>query len=185
MTFKTLSDILQADQRFVLVIEAQDEAGEPRPWTLGDQHELMRPLNLSSKVPTDVQEKFDTARNIFVYAWFDYELHTVAEQYGYVVVEMALKARHKMAGIEPPKRRGLAALFHSAIKHGWIQAGDYKVDAPHMPEGFFSSLDFMSTMRNHITHGEAYLSPWASQNAIARCAHFINQLFEATGAASS
>jgi len=41
----------------------------------------MRTLTLDPAVPHEVCEHFDAARNMFVYAWFGYEFHTVAEQY--------------------------------------------------------------------------------------------------------
>ncbi|WP_455387579.1 hypothetical protein [Petrachloros mirabilis] len=50
---------------------------------------------LSESAPGNVRALFDIARNLYLYAWFVYEFHNVAEQQVFACLEMALRERLK------------------------------------------------------------------------------------------
>ena len=50
-------------------------------------------------VPKGVRLHFDTARNLYLYAWFVYRFHVVAEQQALATLELALRSRLREKGV--------------------------------------------------------------------------------------
>lgn len=48
---------------------------------------------LNDNVPEKVRIHFETAKNLYLYAWFVYRFHMVAEHYVYATLELALRVR--------------------------------------------------------------------------------------------
>jgi len=68
---------------------------------------------LSDHAPDEVRIHFETGKNLFVYAWYVYRFHMVAEQHVLATLEMATRMRlEAQPGISPP--RGLSALLRAA-----------------------------------------------------------------------
>jgi hypothetical protein len=89
---------------------------------LRDQYEAIACFVLNEDVPTEVAIHFETAKNLYLYAWFAYRFFSVAEQQALASLEFALRERlqdfvaaekkkHPKA-IEP----GLKKLLGHAIK---------------------------------------------------------------------
>lgn len=86
------------------------------PMTQEDRYRLIQRYELHGDVPTDVRAHFDTARNLYLYAWFVVRFHLVAEQHAMASLEMALRKRLEAAAvideegfcerILPPKKAG-------------------------------------------------------------------------------
>src|SRR5437870_1407928 len=66
---------------------------------------------LSPAVPHDVCVHWDTARNLWLHAWFVYRFYPVAEMHAYSTLEMALRLR---LGAEGKRLRGLKKLMIKA-----------------------------------------------------------------------
>lgn len=81
--------------------------------SLDDRLCYIAQFKLFVDVPEDVQIHFETGKNLFVYAWYVYRFHMVAEQHILATLEMATRARlAAWAGGDAP--RGLAKLLRSA-----------------------------------------------------------------------
>jgi hypothetical protein len=74
---------------------------------------------LSDQVPEEVRIHFETGKNLFVYAWYVYRFHTVAEQHILATLEMATRSRFE-AHPQLIAPRGLSALLRGARTAGWI-----------------------------------------------------------------
>lgn len=99
------------------------DSGGSRPASLEDRQRLIARFVLSSAVPLEVRVHFETAKNLFLYAWFVYRFHPVAEQQALASLEFALRER-----LAPPKgengdaggRSGLSALLKRAQASGLV-----------------------------------------------------------------
>jgi len=70
-----------------------DSAGQVRPQELSDHLEAIQPYVLESTVPESVRLHFETAKNLYAYAWFVYRFYAVAEQQALSSLEFALRSR--------------------------------------------------------------------------------------------
>lgn len=89
---------------------------------LPDQHAAVALFRLNPTVPEEIRVHFETAKNLYLYAWFVFRFYPVAEQQVLASLEFALrehltefveryKAKHRN-GQEP----GLGALLKHAIE---------------------------------------------------------------------
>lgn len=62
-----------------------------RPLGQSDRHESIVDLQLLDRVPEHVRVHYDTARNLYLYAWHVYRFHVVAEHQALASLEMALR----------------------------------------------------------------------------------------------
>lgn len=58
-----------------------------------DQYEAIASFKLNETVPDDVAIHFETAKNLYLYAWFVYRFYPVAEQHVLASLEFALRER--------------------------------------------------------------------------------------------
>lgn len=56
-----------------------------------DRHESIAELQLNERVPDEITVHYDTARNVYLYAWHVYRFHVVAEQQVLASLEMAFR----------------------------------------------------------------------------------------------
>lgn len=85
--------------------------------------EAIAALQLSSEVPESVAHHFETAKNVFLYAWFVYRFHMVAEQYVLATLELALRERllkEKLIEVTEDWIPGLKLMLGKARDHGLI-----------------------------------------------------------------
>jgi hypothetical protein len=87
--------------------------------TLEQRIDYIAHFVLGDQVPEDVRIHFETGKNLFVYAWYVYRFHTVAEQHILATLEMAARSRFE-AQSQIPTPRGLSALLSGAGAAGWI-----------------------------------------------------------------
>lgn len=94
-------------------------------WTLADQHQLISGFELSDAVPIDVRVHFETAKNLYLYAWLAYRFYPVAEKHALATLEFALRERlaawldeKPKPGVKTPK--GLKQLFTWAVNEKLI-----------------------------------------------------------------
>ena len=136
---RTLDQLGLADARMQHF--ALRDGGTSRPFGQEDRYENISRFELHRDVPTEVHVHFDTARNLYLYAWFVYRFHVVAEQHALASLEMALRLRlighnvldpeGKLVTMRPPKVAGgpdrqhierpmLSRLLQLALEHGLI-----------------------------------------------------------------
>lgn len=118
------------------------EDGDFRTITQEDRYESISALGLNDSVPETIRTQFDTARNVYLYAWFVYRFHVVAEHQALSTLELALRSRLISAGVLdkdgkhtrtlPPKAQGgpprtetkkamLSRLLELASEHGLLR----------------------------------------------------------------
>jgi len=68
---------------------------------LDEHHCAVASLNVSAAVPQDVLVQFETAKNLYLYAWFVYRFFPVAEHHALTCLELGLQ--HRFSGPLPKK----------------------------------------------------------------------------------
>ncbi|MFK0376970.1 hypothetical protein [Pandoraea sp. NPDC090278] len=122
---RSLDTLCEADSRNACSLRKDTSTGELRLATSADQIADMAVFNLSSRVPTAVHIHFETAKNLYVYAWFVYRFYPVAEQQALASLEFALRTRleddaSRSASRGAKRPRGLKAWLNEALKQGAI-----------------------------------------------------------------
>lgn len=87
------ADSLRTAETAHLPDERTASLGFPNPRTLADQHALMAALHLVPEVPEKVAIAFETARNLYLYAWHVFRFYPVAQMQALAALEMGLKTR--------------------------------------------------------------------------------------------
>lgn len=158
--FRALHEVHKPDGRFEDYCTWDRDALEFRPWTLADMHEVIAEYELSAAVPEDVRVQWDTARNVWLYAWHVYRFFPLAERHAFSTFELALKTRLKC------EAGGLAKLTNKAIQQGYL---------PEEKESCVV-MEAMRHIRNVYAHGSVMLHP-AVEPSFRHCRDLIEQLF--------
>ncbi len=95
--FRTLEQLHQPDARMAYF--AVRDGSSFRPIAQKDRYESVAALALDASVPDEVRVHFDTARNVYLYAWFVYRFHVVAEHQVLATLELALRTRLISVGV--------------------------------------------------------------------------------------
>ncbi|HEY8907225.1 MAG TPA: hypothetical protein VIM63_14440 [Rhodoferax sp.] len=61
--------------------------------SLEDRHDSIREFTLLESVPLNIRVHFETAKNLYLYAWFVYRFFPVAEKHALATLEFALRER--------------------------------------------------------------------------------------------
>jgi hypothetical protein len=144
---------------------------------MGDLHSMMAQIELSSAVPTDIRDQFDTARNVFVYSWFVYEFATLAEQQCFAALESALRRRLFPTPSNESKSPGLSKLLKMATEQGYLLRKEFEMPSSTGMGELACSLDFLPMFRNHVAHGNIHLLPQGSPDLMRLCQEVIDKLF--------
>lgn len=67
--------------------------GSLSPVMLEDRHVAIREFVLNESTPHDIRVHFETAKNLYLYAWFVYRFFPVAEKHALATLEFALRTR--------------------------------------------------------------------------------------------
>ncbi len=89
------------DPRSVGFVTPDRELGEWRQLQVADYHRSVAAYSLNKAVPEDIRIHFDTARNLYLYAWFVYRFYPVAEHHVLACLELTLRERYEK---EIPKK---------------------------------------------------------------------------------
>lgn len=92
--------------------------------TLQDRYEDVCEFALNESVPNDVRVHFETAKNLYLYAWFVYRFFPVAEKHVLATLEFAL--RERLAQLYPD-RYGADAKWVPGMAKMLKQARDGKL----------------------------------------------------------
>ncbi len=126
-SFRDPERALEPDPRSNHLVKFEDYTQVPQPISLADQHDAVARFKLNAAVPEEVAIHFETAKNLYLYAWFVFRFYPVAEQQALTSLEFALreklvdfikeyKERHPKAG-----PLGLARLLSHARAEGLIR----------------------------------------------------------------
>lgn len=100
------------------------EGGKRRVFGIEDRIATISAYQLGDAVPEDVRIHFDTAKNLYVYAWFVYRFHMVAEHHALASLELALRLRLTEVGLvnrnEEPQP-ALKKLLKRALSNGLLR----------------------------------------------------------------
>jgi hypothetical protein len=88
-TLRNATSAVEPDPRTLAI--AVLGSGGPRTATLDDQHHLINQFTLRLTVPESVRIHFETAKNLYLYAWFVYRFYMVSEHYVCSTLELALR----------------------------------------------------------------------------------------------
>ncbi|MBP0607721.1 MULTISPECIES: hypothetical protein [Burkholderia] len=118
---RTIDSLHEVDMRNGFFSRWDDATGEIRPATVSGHLADVASFNLSARVPRSVRVHFETAKNLYVYAWFVYRFYPVAEQQVLTSLEFALRERlgiqmKQSSGEEAKRTRGLRNLLEEARK---------------------------------------------------------------------
>lgn len=123
--------IFDPDPRTPALVRIDSKTGLPRSITPIDQHEAVAWFQLNPMAPESVQIHFETAKNLYLYAWCVFRFYPVAEQQAFGTLEFALRerqpdfvrqyAKRHSRNIEP----GLGTLLSNAIKKGLLRNGAF------------------------------------------------------------
>lgn len=115
---------LSPDARTLMTVTVRAD-GTRSMLALEDRHEDVSQFELTLAVPLDIRVHFETAKNLYLYAWFVYRFYPVAEQQALATLEFAL--RERLAPLFPDfcssaakRLPGLSALFAKARKEKLI-----------------------------------------------------------------
>lgn len=99
---------------------------EQKPFSLTAQHALIATVELDDAVPEPVAIQFETARNLYLYAWHVYRFYMVAKTQALSALEFGLRERLPSRLPEPYQRAEqkhpmLRGLLTFAIDHGLVR----------------------------------------------------------------
>jgi hypothetical protein len=124
--------VCEPDPRSTAFARIDPTTGTARKIELSDYHEALAPLALHAGVPEDIIQQFETARNLYLYAWFIYRFYIVAEHQGLACLELALRDRLK-AEISAGKihyrgkKPSLRPLLEYAVQQGLVKNEGFEI----------------------------------------------------------
>lgn len=116
--------VCEPDPRSTMYVRIDPTNGTSRPIELADHHELISAYTLHPGVPQEIVLQFETARNVYLYAWFVYRFYPVAEHQCLTCLELALRERLKeeiRTGKVKGKRPALRLLLKYAVDSGLVR----------------------------------------------------------------
>src|SRR5882724_7876223 len=114
------------DSRVQAFARIDTETRVMRQITLADQHSAIRTHVLCPAVPEPIRIHFETAKNLYFYAWFVFRFYPVAEQQAFATLEIALRERQvefvdAYRAKQKDRDPGLGALLRNAIQNGIVR----------------------------------------------------------------
>lgn len=126
-TLRSPERLTSPDPRSSYFARHDPETGRPRPITPEDQYAAIARFVLNPNVPEEIVIHFETAKNLYMYAWFVFRFYPIAEQQAFGTLEFALRERQPdfvrqyvkrhTRGLEP----GLGVLLKNAIAHRLVR----------------------------------------------------------------
>jgi hypothetical protein len=115
---------LEPDTRALTTVALRPD-GSTSMVTLAERHAEVSQFELLPTVPKDIRIHFETAKNLYLYAWFVYRFYPVAEQQALSTLEFGLRER---LAIPYPDRYGsnstwipkLSTMLETALRDGLI-----------------------------------------------------------------
>ena len=163
---KSLDEICEPDKRQKLFLGI----------SLNGNHAKLSRIKLNRRVPVEVRQLFETAKNLSLYSWFVYRFHQVSELTAYSALEMALRLRYEKE-VGKKRRVTFRKLLGYALENNWIDNNRFSRPYRNEPDIVSGIVDSFAILRNELAHGSSTLHP----NSIATLqvvAEVINQIYE-------
>lgn len=96
---------LMPDARSVSTVALRPD-GSTSMVALAEHHADVAQFELLPTVPADIRIHYETAKNLYLYAWFVYRFYPVAEQQALITLEFAMRER---LALSYPDKYGLAS----------------------------------------------------------------------------
>ena len=106
---KSLDEICEPDKRQKLFLGI----------SLNGNHAKLSRIKLNRRVPVEVRQLFETAKNLNLYSWFVYRFHQVSELTAYSALEMVLRLRYEKE-VGKKRRVTFRKLLGYAQENNWI-----------------------------------------------------------------
>ncbi len=191
-----------ARQACLCIIESGK--GIVRAKTIDDHHAIVASYPLAPSVPKDIQIAWNTAQNLWLYAWHVWRFYPIAEMQALAVLEMSLRIRLERDAVPAPQ--GLKKLMTAAIKRGLLvdeHMEEYREmqerrlecakteekmaqefgwpkpppEPPVPPQAYCRYLvELLRNLRNHYAHGSSSLH-FSIAPTFHLCRDLINQLY--------
>src|ERR1700685_3559392 len=87
--------VCEPDPRSTMFVRIDRQNGTSRVIELADHYEQISEYVLHAGAPQEIVLQFETARNVYLYAWFVYRFYPVAEHLSLACLELALRERLK------------------------------------------------------------------------------------------
>ena len=120
------------DPRTLIFKRINVKTGEERFLNINDYHKNVEAYELHSGVPEHIRVHFDTARNLYLYAWLVYRFYPVAEHHAYISLEYALREKIGKKCADDPeypsKNPTLKPLLRYAIDHGLLKNENFEAN---------------------------------------------------------
>jgi len=142
------------------VLKSVSDLTKPDPYFSGDAgfigcklqdlHRDMRAFELPTSLPDSVRRSHDAIRHAYIYAYFSYDLLTLAAGQTFPCLELALRERigHQFAGRVNSKGRPRPAMLDELLKSAKEQ------------NLISAEIEYLSKMRNMFAHGsDTILNP--------------------------
>lgn len=134
---KNPEDILKPDPRWNAFSRWDNDLNAFRDPTVEDQWLNISQYTFSESVPEKIRIQFETAKNLYLYAWHVYRFYPVAEHHALICIELALRERFEK---EIPKKRYyprskhpmLKALLKYAFDEGYLINENFKMWNQHV-----------------------------------------------------
>lgn len=162
---KPLEEVCQPDVRYQNRADLDKRTGAVSETTIGSLYSLIERITLQEKVPDQVRNHFETAKNLALYSWFVYSFNVVATMQAYASLEMAVRITSN------DKKSSFKSLVDKVFKKRKLASG-------FGPPIELSVL--VSRMRNDIAHGSTIMHGQAIA-VLQMCADLINELFHLSG----
>ncbi|TKS58240.1 MAG: hypothetical protein EWM72_03132 [Nitrospira sp.] len=131
-TLRSPARLTSPDPRSSFFARHDPDTGRPKPITPEDQYAAVTPFVLNPSVPEAIVIHFETAKNLYMYAWFVFRFYPIAEQQAFGTLEFALRERQSefvRDYMERHPRRmepGLGVLLKNAIKERLVRNETFK-----------------------------------------------------------
>lgn len=115
---RSSNNIHDPDPRTENLVVIDGKSHFPRSITIEDQYGCISRFILNKSVPEEIVVHFETAKNLYLYAWHVYRFYPVAEQQAFATLEFALRLRlHEYVEQFKKDKCGREPTLHSLLKH--------------------------------------------------------------------
>jgi hypothetical protein len=137
--------------------------GKQFPITLADLNEAVRIIKVGDRIPEEVKEVFEIAKQLYIMGYFNYRLFTVSSHYGFLAVESALVNKYK--AIYKEEGENLYEIIERLAKDDFISADKREI---------YHSCRHLRNGLSHLAQRKV-LTPDAE--VLHRAAELINNLY--------
>lgn len=115
---RTAEDALTADPRTRFLVGELNLQNLPQPLSLEQQHAKISEYQLNTSVPDEIIISFETAKNLYLYAWFVFRFYPIAQQQALSTLEFALRTRFpEFVSQYQDKNRGKTPTLKTLLKY--------------------------------------------------------------------